>query len=95
MKKKLTFEQKIIRNARDVLLDWLDDFPEKDPRRGATNKNPVLGICYSKKKMEKIKERFDKIQKEGKKGNLMVSLAGDNTCCVMYEYIFLKKITKD
>ena len=82
---KVKLANKLIKEGRHNLRRYLEEFPENYPR---------IGIPFSKKTMKIVKENLDFFVEEGKKKNVKLECAKDNTNYIFFEYIFIAKSTK-
>lgn len=77
----MTFEEKIINAGRFHLQTQREDFSEY---------NPIIGVPFSKKECNKIKENLEKINNFGKNINIKISkidYSKNGTPYVFFKYI--------
>lgn len=72
--------KKMVKDARFNLRKYLEDFPGSYPR---------IGIPFSKKTIEFVKENLNYFTEEAKKKNLKLEFAKDNSNFIFFEYLFL------
>ena len=90
-KKKKSFEEKIIDEAREHLKKQLYDYLELDEKGNPIE--PKVGIPFSKRKMEEIKASFEDIVAEGKRRNVEVYLNSKYPNVLYCKYIFFQAMT--